>query len=95
MLRLLSDENFNGDIVRGLRRREPELDLVRVQDIGLMGAEDLDILGWAAENNRVLLTHDRATVPAFAYGRVQAEEAMAGARKTHHLAVAGLLPFIP
>lgn len=36
MLRLLSDENFNGgDIVRGLLLRQPDLDLVRVQDIGL------------------------------------------------------------
>ena len=29
MLRLLSDENFNGDIVRGLSLRRPDLDLVR------------------------------------------------------------------
>jgi hypothetical protein len=27
MLRLVSDENFNGDIVRGLFRRYPELEL--------------------------------------------------------------------
>ncbi len=31
MLGLLSDENFNGQIVRGLFRAQPELDLVRVQ----------------------------------------------------------------
>jgi hypothetical protein len=30
MLRLVSDENFNGDIVRGLMRRDGELDVVRV-----------------------------------------------------------------
>ena len=35
MLRLLSDENFNGDIVRGLGLRQPDLDLLRVQDVGL------------------------------------------------------------
>jgi hypothetical protein len=34
MLRLLSDENFNGDIVRGLLLRNPELDLLRIQDLG-------------------------------------------------------------
>jgi hypothetical protein len=28
MLRLLTDENFNGDIVRGLLLRRPDLDMV-------------------------------------------------------------------
>ena len=37
MLRLLADENFHGDIVRGLLLRQPDLDLVRVQDVGLTG----------------------------------------------------------
>ena len=40
MLRLLSDENFNGDIVRGLFLRQPNLDLLRVQDVGLREADD-------------------------------------------------------
>jgi hypothetical protein len=31
MLLLVSDENFNNDIVRGLLRRNPDLDIVRVQ----------------------------------------------------------------
>jgi hypothetical protein len=39
MLRLAADENFNADIIRGLRRRLPELDVVRVQDVGLSGAD--------------------------------------------------------
>ncbi len=64
MLRLVSDENFNGRIVRGLRHRRPELDLVRVQDVGLMQATDADILEWAAQEGRVLLTHDIATIPS-------------------------------
>ena len=44
MLRLVSDENFNGDIVRGLFRRQPGLGLVRVQDVGLVQTPDTDIL---------------------------------------------------
>ena|GEM_PF-3786821 len=35
-MRLLTDENFNGAILRGLVRRLPELDIVRVQDVGLI-----------------------------------------------------------
>lgn len=63
MLRPLADENFNGDIVRALLLRQPDLDIVRVQDVGLAGVGDPDILAWAAENNRIILTHDRATLP--------------------------------
>ena len=48
MLRLLADENLNNDIVRGLLRRSPDLDVVRVQDVGLSGAEDPTVLEWAA-----------------------------------------------
>lgn len=78
MLQLLADENFNSDIVRGLLLRMPELELVRVQDVGLAGADDPSVLLWAAENNRILLTHDRATMPGYAYERVTEGEAMAG-----------------
>lgn len=38
MIRLLADENFNGDIVQGLVQRSAELDIVRVQDVGLAEA---------------------------------------------------------
>lgn len=78
MLRLLSDENFNGDIVRGLLLRRPTLDLVRVMDVGLAGSGDPDVLAWAAENDRILLTHDRATMPDFAFDRVAAGLPMSG-----------------
>jgi hypothetical protein len=40
MLLLAADENFNGNIVRGLFRRQPALDLVRLQDVDLLGADD-------------------------------------------------------
>ena len=70
MLRLVSDENFNGDIVRGLVRRHPELEVVRVQDVGLMETPDSDILEWAANQRFVLLSHDISTVPPAANERV-------------------------
>lgn len=78
MLSLLSDENFNGDIVRGLFLRQPNLDLLRVQDVGLREVDDREILAWATINERILLTHDRATMPDFAYNRLVGEEPMAG-----------------
>jgi len=78
MLRLLADENFNGSIIRGLLRRKPEVDVVRVQDVGLSGADDRMVLAWAAHEGRVLLTHDQHTVPKYAYERMVAGLPMAG-----------------
>jgi predicted nuclease of predicted toxin-antitoxin system len=78
MLRLLSDENLNGDIIRGLFLRQPDLDLVRIQDIGLIEVEDPVILAWAADQGRIIMTHDRATMPDFAYERLVRAERMPG-----------------
>jgi hypothetical protein len=78
MLRLASDENFNGEVVRGLLRRQPDLDIVRTQDAGLLGADDPSVLAWAASEKRILLSHDRATLPNFAYERVSAGLPMPG-----------------
>jgi hypothetical protein len=36
MLKFLADENFDNTIVRGLFRRNPMLDMVRVQDVGVL-----------------------------------------------------------
>ena len=78
MLRLAADENFNNSIVRGLLRRQPELDIVRIQDAGLSGADDTTVLEWAAQEGRVLLTHDVSTITKYAYERVQAGQPMPG-----------------
>ena len=72
MIRFLSDEDFNGRIVRGLFRRKSDLDLVRVQDVGLLGADDDTVLEWADNNGRVLLTHDGRTMPGHARQRLNA-----------------------
>ena len=66
-MRLLTDENFNGAILRGLVRRLPKLDIVRVQDVGLMNTDDPQILEWAASEGRILLTHDVTTITMYAY----------------------------
>lgn len=78
MLRLASDEDFNGRLVRGLLRQLPALDLVRIQDVGLRSTYDSAILAWAAAQGRILLTHDRNTMTASAYDRVRAGDTMPG-----------------
>jgi hypothetical protein len=78
VLKLVSDENFNADILRGLYRGWADLDVVRVQEVGLNASPDADILAWAAENGRIVLTHDRDTMVHCAYERVRAGQAMPG-----------------
>jgi Domain of unknown function (DUF5615) len=78
MLKLLADENFDNNIVRGLLRRNPNIDIIRVQDVGLSGKDDPTILSWAAQENRVLLTHDVATITHYAYERLAQSQPMAG-----------------
>lgn len=78
MVPLAADENFNNDIVRGLQRRSPRLDIVRIQDVGLSGAADEAVLEWAAQEGRVLLTHDVSTLTRFVYDRIKAHLRMPG-----------------
>ena len=78
MLRFAADENFNGDIVRGLLRRIPKLDIVRVQDVGLSGADDPSVLEWAADQRRIVVTHDITTLAKHAFDRVAGGQPMPG-----------------
>jgi hypothetical protein len=78
VIRFLADENFNNQIVRGTLRQSSGIDIVRVQDMGLSGADDPAVLVWAAQEGRVVLTHDVATMVTFAYQRIQAGLFMPG-----------------
>ena len=78
MIRLLTDENFNQNIVRGLRRRLPQLDLISARDAGLARKSDMFLLHWAAKENRAILTHDINTMVPDAEELIRQGEAMAG-----------------
>jgi hypothetical protein len=78
MLRLLSDEDVPGDIVVGLRERQPSLDIVRVQEVGLMSVADAGVLKWAAQERRQVFTRDRNTMTAAAWDRVARSLPMPG-----------------
>lgn len=77
-VRFVADENFNRAIVVGVQRRAEHVDMVRVQDVGLRAADDPMILQWAADEGRVLATHDVKTIPDFAHERVSAGLPMPG-----------------
>jgi hypothetical protein len=83
MMRLLADENLSGRILRAIRRETEEFDLVRAQDTDLYGAGDPALLEWAAQEGRILLTHDVNTVPGYAYERVRQGLVMPGVLAVH------------
>ncbi len=64
-MRFLADENFNNDILRGLQERMPDIDVVRVQDTEVYQSDDPRLLEWAAQQGRILLTHDVKTIPGY------------------------------
>lgn len=76
MLQFAADENLNGKLFQGLLRHR--LDVVRVQDAGLAGADDPSVLAWAAQERRIVLTHDLTTMPRYASERVEAGHGMPG-----------------
>ena len=71
MLAFLADENLDIRIVTELIARQPDLDIVRVEEIGLSGIEDAPLLEFAGLQHRILLTRDLATITHFAYARVR------------------------
>ena len=77
-MKFVADENFDNRILRGLLRRLPTLDIVRVQDLEIAGAADPIVLAWAAQEGRILLTHDQRTIPSYAFERLSAGETIAG-----------------
>lgn len=76
--RIAADENIGTTIIEALRQLRPDIDIVRVVDVGLGGADDPEILEWAANENRVLITHDVHTMTKHAYDRLEGGLYMAG-----------------
>ena len=91
MLRFLADENFNGKILRGIRRERPDVDILRVQDTVMYQATDPQVLEWAAQEGRILLTHDIETMVGFANERIAAGLLMPGVIAVHRTLPIGLV----
>jgi Domain of unknown function (DUF5615) len=62
-LRFQADVDLNQIILRAACRREPALDFHTAEMAGLVGLPDPEILAHAAEDGRVLVTHDLQTMP--------------------------------
>jgi Domain of unknown function (DUF5615) len=62
-IRFLADHDFRDSIVEGLRRERPDCDILMVRDAGLLHRPDPDLLAYAQQHGRMLLTHDKRTMP--------------------------------
>lgn len=78
MLRLLIDQDLDHVILRGLLLRVPNLDVITAHQVGLSKASDPEVLSWAAEQERIIVTHDRRTMPYHAASRIARAEKVAG-----------------
>ena len=77
-IRFLTDENFKSAVLHGVRARLPDLDIVRVQDVGLRTYSDAKVLEFAAFESRILLTHDARTMETQARARLAKGQLMPG-----------------
>ena len=62
-VRFLADADLNKAIVNGVLRRESSLDFLTAQAAQLRGMSDIEVLALAAEQRRVLVSHDVGTMP--------------------------------
>ena len=62
-VRFQADADLNEDIVTGMLRREPAVDFQTAATAGLRLLSDLDVLTVTAREGRVLVSHDRRTMP--------------------------------
>lgn len=63
--KFLLDENLDPAIVRGVRRRDPTIDILHVGEAGAppVSTPDPDILVYCEHEQRILITNNRASMP--------------------------------
>lgn len=62
-IRFQADADFNQNVVRALRRRQPAIDFQTAEAAGLRGLTDSEVLAIAGRDGRILVSHDRGTMP--------------------------------
>jgi hypothetical protein len=62
LIRFQADADIRQQIVRALRLREPAIDFASAADSRLEGVPDPGVLEIAANQGRILITHDRRTM---------------------------------
>ena len=74
----LADEDLHAGLIDGLQSREPAIDILDVKRSGLRGTPDPVLLELAAQQNRILITHDRGTMSRYFLERLSAGKPNSG-----------------
>lgn len=77
-LRFLADEDLRNSIVRAIRRMEPSIELTTVQEAGIGGSPDSDVLEYSFQNRWLLLSHDVNTMKHLAEQRIERQIGLHG-----------------
>ncbi len=83
MIRFLADEDFDGHVISGVRRRHPEIQIQTIQELGMSETPDPDILEWATQRDLVVLSRDRNSMTAFAEDRIRRRMPFSGLLLVH------------
>jgi len=78
IVRYLADEDLDYDIIEGLRIHEPAIDILDAKSAGLRGTNDPVLLELAAQQERILITHDRRTMARYFRDRLAAGKSSPG-----------------
>lgn len=62
-LKFQADADLRGPIVSGVKRREPLIDFTTAHEAGFAGLADPEVLARAADEHRMLVSHDVNTMP--------------------------------
>lgn len=77
VIKYQADADLRHSILIGILRRNPNVDFQSAQAAGLQGKEDSSVLSLAAQEGRILVTHDRKTMPS-EFGRFIVSNTSAG-----------------
>lgn len=62
-IRFQADADLKIAIVNGVRLQEPSIEFQTADEAGIRGLSDPQVLEYCARENRVLVSHDRRTMP--------------------------------
>ena len=74
----LADEDLDSDIIESLRSREPAIDILDSKEAGFRGVKDPVLLEVAAQQDRILISHDRRTMTRYFRERLAAGKSSPG-----------------
>ena len=77
-LRFQADADLNYTIVKAVPHREPSIDFTSAADSSLEGVSDPEVLERAAQEGRILVSHDRRPMLAHFRARLEAEKSSPG-----------------